>query len=102
MAVFNAARLSPSISSRSRARRPSGPSNSKRAGTSIEISATPEVDIRAAVTQSIQALKLPIRQRIQFALPSGETSAGVQNGAHALAMAQQVRSAIRRVRNDYP
>ncbi|MDZ4719993.1 MAG: SAVED domain-containing protein [Roseiflexaceae bacterium] len=76
-----------------------GPSRAKRADTSVEISATPDVDIRASVTQAIQQLKLPIRQRIQFSLPTGTT---VQNGPHALAMAQQVRSAIRKARNDQP
>jgi hypothetical protein len=71
--------------------RASGPSRAKRADTSIEISATPDVDIRVSVTQAIQQLKLPIRQRIQFCLPAGESAAGVQYGPHALAMAQQVR-----------
>jgi hypothetical protein len=79
--------------------RAAGPSRAKRADTSIEISATPDVDIRASVTQAIQALKLPIRQRIQLSLPAG---AQVQDGSHALAMAHQVRSAIRKARNEHP
>jgi hypothetical protein len=32
----------------------------------------------------------------------GESGAGIQNGQHALAMALQIRAAIRKARNDHP
>jgi hypothetical protein len=48
--------------------RTAGPSRAKNTETSVEISAASDVDIRAAVRQSILQHKLPIRERIH--LPS--------------------------------
>jgi hypothetical protein len=82
--------------------RTAGPSRAKNTETSVEISAASDVDIRAAVRQSILQHKLPIRERIHLRLPLHGKAVAVQSGPHALAMALQIRAAIRAVRNANP
>jgi hypothetical protein len=71
------------------------------AGTdvTIELSLAPDADVRPAAGRYIDQHGLPIRERLHFTPTSIAGRLAVKDGPQALAMARQIRSAIKRTRN---